>query len=119
MQYCIAMKRVWLLLGVFSAVSIAVGALLMAVCALRLEYLPLAILTLFVCHGIWGAPFYFRALCREVRTLRLLPTVLPVIRRGGELSYAEIGGAVGLTEEGARFLVLRAIRRGYIRVCEK
>ena len=119
MQYCIAMKRVWLLLGVFSVVSIAVGAPLMAVCALGLDYLPLAILTLFVCHGIWGAPFYFRAHSREVRTLRILPTVLPIIRRGGELSYAEIGASAGLTGEGARFLVLRAIKRGYIRVCEK
>ncbi|MBR3680536.1 MAG: hypothetical protein IKL79_00855 [Clostridia bacterium] len=119
MQYCMAMKRVWLLLGIFSAVSIAVGAPLMAVCALRLEYVPLAILTLFVCHGIWGAPFYFRALWREKMTIRLLPLVLPTVRQGGQLSYAEIGAAVGLTADGARFLVLRAIRRGYIRILRK
>ncbi len=119
MQYCMAMKRVWLLLGIFSAVSIAVGAPLMAVCALKLEYVPLAILALFVCHGIWGAPFYFRALWREKMTLRLLPLVLPTVRQGGQLSYAEIGAAVGLTAEGANFLVLRAIRRGYIRILRK
>ena len=86
---------------------------------MRLEYVPLAILTLFVCHGIWGAPFYFRALWREKMTLRLLPLVLPTVRRGGQLSYAEIGAAVGLTADGARFLVLRAIRRGYIRILRK
>ncbi len=119
MRYCIAMKRVWLLLGTFSAVSIAVGAPLMAVCALSLEYVPLAILALFVCHGIWGAPFYFRALRRERKTLLLLPLVLPVIRGGGEISYAAIGAEVGMSEEGARFLVLRAVRRGYVRFCEK
>lgn len=119
MQQCIAMKRVWLLLSSFSGISIILGVPLMAYTALKLQYVPLCILALFVCHGIWGSPFYFRAYKREVRTLLLLPTVLPVIRRGGELSYAEIGAEYGITPDGARFLVLRAIKRGYIRICEK
>ncbi len=119
MQYCLAMKRVWLLLSAFSVGSILIGIPLMILSALKLQYVPLAILMLFVCHGIWGAPFYFRALERERRTLSIIPIVRPILRRGGEISYSELGDAVGITEEGARFLTLRAIKRGYVRVCEK
>ena len=114
MQYCLAMKRVWLLLFTFSVVCIAVGVPLMVFCALKLQYMPLAIITLFVCHGIWGSPFYLRALARERKTLTLIPTVAPILRRGGQISYTDLGERVGLTPDGARFLVERAVKRGYI-----
>ena len=119
MQYCLAMKRVWLLLSAFSVASIVIGIPLIILSATKLQYVPLAILMLFVCHGIWGAPFYIRALEREKRTLLIIPHVLPIIRRGGEISYSSLGDSLGLTEEGVRFLTLRAIRRGYINLCEK
>ena len=116
MKYCQSMKRVWLLLAIFSVVSVVVGAPLMALCALKLEYVPLVILTVFVGHGIWGAPFYFRALYREKRTLAILPVALSELRNGRRISYASLGEAVGLTEEGVRFLIERALRRGYISI---
>lgn len=114
MQYCLAMKRVWLLLSAFSVASIVIGIPLIILSAAKLQYVPLAILMLFVCHGIWGAPFYIRAFKREMRTLLIIPHVLPIIRRGGSISYDAIGNELGITQEGVEFLVLRAVKRGYI-----
>ncbi len=121
MQNCLAMKRVWLFLGVFSAVSILVGAPLMALCALKLRYTLLAILTLFVGHGIWGSPFYFIAYSRDRKTLAILPDVIDGLRSGGGVSYAALGEKHGMTVAGIRQLTERALKRGYIRIvtCEK
>ena len=121
MQNCLAMKRVWLFLGVFSAVSIVVGAPLMAICALKLRYVMLAILTLFVGHGIWGSPFYFIAYSRDRKTLAILPDIIAELRSGRGVSYAALGEKHSMTEAGIRFLTERALRRGYIRIvtCEK
>ena len=121
MQNCLAMKRVWLFLGVFSAVSIVVGAPLMAICALKLRYVMLAVLTLFVGHGIWGSPFYFISYSRDRKTRAILPDVIAGLRSGRGVSYADLGEKHGMTEAGIRFLTERALRRGYIRIvtCEK
>ena len=110
MERALAMKRVWLLLGVFSAVSVAVGAPLMAISALKLQDVPLAILTLFVLHGVWGMPFYFIAYSRERATLRLLPYISGAVG----VSYGELGARVGMTAEGARRIAERALKKGYI-----
>jgi len=110
-----AMKRVWLLLGVFSACSAVIGAPLLAFCALKLEYVPLVILFIFVAHGIWGSLFYFLAYSRERATLR----ILPALRSVKQISYADLASRTGLTEEGARLLTERAIKKGYITFCEK
>lgn len=110
MNKALAMKRVWLLLGVFSAVSAAIGTPLMALCALKLEYVPLVLLALFVGHGIWGVTFYFIAYSRERATIRILPHLYGA----GNISYATLGSLVGMTEEGARRITERALKKGYI-----
>ena len=114
MEKANSMRRVWLFLGVFSAVSAVVGAPLLALCALRLEYVPLVILFIFVAHGTWGTLFYFLAYSRERATLR----VLSELRGRNGISYAELGSRVGMTAEGARIITERAIKRGYLTFCE-
>ena len=105
-----ARRQVWLLLGVFSAVSAVIGAPLLAFTALKLMYVPLVILFIFVAHGIWGTLFYFISFSRERATLRILPHISGV----REVAYDELAARVGMTPEGARFITERAIKKGYI-----
>ena len=110
MEKANARRKVWLLLGVFSAVSAVVGAPLLALTALKLEYVPMVILFIFVAHGIWGSLFYFISFSRERATLRILPHLVGV----REVAYDELADRVGMTPDGARFITERAIKKGYI-----
>ena len=110
-----AMKRVWLFLGIFSAVSAVVTAPLLAVACLNLEYVLAVVLALFCIHGIWGTVFYFLAHSRERATLR----VLPYLKRAEPLSDAEIGLFVGMTGDGVAYIIKRARKKGYISPAKK
>lgn len=108
-------KRVWLFLGVLSAVSIAAGVPLLAICALKLLYIPMVFLILFVGHGAYGIAYYFVQYARERAAIRCIPH----IARAREISYAALGEKIGMTPEGARYTAERCIRLGYVRYPRK
>ncbi len=104
-------KMLWLLLGIFSSVTAAVGTPLLAWFALRGWYVPTALFVLIVGHGFYGIPFYFRALYRASLDI----ACLSALADKDSASVTEISGITGITEDTALTRLRLCIERGYIR----
>ena len=103
------MKIVWLSLGVFSAVSAAVGAVLLAWLLLSGEYIWGAVAGAFTVHGFYGIPFYFSALWRTRVDLLIMDKVDSKL-----LSFAEISDSTGFTIEAVKSRLAVCLKRGYL-----
>lgn len=103
------MKILWLSLGIFSAVSAAVGTALVVWLCLGGEYVWAVVAGIFAVHGFYGIPFYFAALWRTRVDLSIL------VRVGEQvLSVEKIALDTGLTEAAVRARLAICIKRGYL-----
>lgn len=100
-------KRLWLILGVFSAVSAIGGTAALALTALGGMYILSVILALVTGHGFYGTVFYFRALRHTLAMVRCFAAY-----ESGERTYTGIADKAYLTPDGAKYFVSKCKKLG-------
>lgn len=109
MQKAKKRRLLWLILGIFSAVSAAGGTALLAYLSLSGEYAWAVLVALITAHGYYGIPFYFGAMARASADAAILAAVADE-----KLSVEEISAATGYTSEAVRSRLSRSLAKGYI-----
>ena len=100
---------IYLILGIFSAVSAVGGTAALALSALKGYYLICALLVLVAGHGFYGTVFYFRA----YRAYRAMQSCL-IAYNGGARRGEDIAAQAGVTVLGAEGFMKRIVSLGIL-----
>ena len=100
---------IYLILGIFSAVSAVGGTAALALSALKGYYLICALLVLVAGHGFYGTVFYFRA----YRAYRAMQSCL-IAYNGGARASEDIASQTGLTVLGAEKFMQKLVLLGIV-----
>ena len=101
---------IYLILGIFSAVSAVGGTAALALSALKGYYILCAVLVLVAGHGFYGTVFYFRA----YRAYRAMQSCLVAYDSGARASE-DIAAQTGLTVLGAEKFMERIFSLGILK----
>ena len=110
MKKALLRKRIWLIVGILTAVSIAAGVPLLVITALKAKYLLMAFLIARVAHGCYGVTFYFLAFASASADVKCLRAV-----EMGVLAYSDISSIVMLQPDAVRAHLGKCLSKGYIR----
>ena len=100
---------IYLILGIFSAVSAVGGTAALALSALKGYYLICALLVLVAGHGFYGTVFYFRA----YRAYRAMQSCL-IAYNGGARRVEDIAAQAGVTVLGAEKFMQKLVLLGIV-----
>ena len=109
MDRLLSRARMWLILGIISAVSAVGGTAALALTALKGWYVASAILALVTGHGYYGCVFYFRAMRMSRAMMRCLAAY-----ESGKRSEEEIAEFAAVSIKGAGYFTERLKGLGII-----
>lgn len=110
MKKALRTKRIWLSVGILTALSTVLGIPLLVITALKAMYLAMAFLIAIVAHGFYGVTFYFLAFASAAANVRCVSAV-----ESGVLSYSDLAPIVGVKEELLPTRLAKCITKGYIK----
>lgn len=109
MEKAIKRRKIWLTVGILTAISGVLAIPGVVITALRGIYWLMAICICFLAHAFYGVSFYFVAFAGAGETVRCINA-----ERAGLRSFQDISSFTGLTLSATKDRILKCIKNGYI-----